>query len=150
MGDIEIPTVIKARYRYGSDTPITLSQPIESINHARNVLYAHELRLYQLLFSQGLTSPKTNIHKGHPWDVRFNDNPWLEVSTKYKGRTIRVSGQDTDEIYRGVMQIQTAIKEGRDYVSIRSCCPLAERQFCVCVESLTCPVHGTSCYGSHD
>lgn len=149
MGEIEIPTVIKGRYR-ASETPITPNTSMSVVNDARNVLHKHELRLYQLLFSQGLTSPKTNRTKGYPWDVRFNDNLWLVASTEYKGRTISVSGHDTDDIYRKVMQIQIAIKEGKDYLSQRSCCPLAVRQDCVCVESLTCPVHGTSCYGSHD
>ena len=45
--------------------------------------------------------------------------------------------------------------EERESVAFRvsrglPCCDLAERRFCVCIASYTCPTHGTHCHGTHD
>ena len=40
-------------------------------------------------------------------------------------------------------QVATQISQGR-------CCPKAERVFCVCEVSYSCPDHGVRCKGSHD
>lgn len=143
MCKFKIPTEIKNVY---GNTPITPNIPTEKANEARTLLRQHELRLHQLLFSQRLSSPG----QGYPWKVQYTRDLFLQASTEYKGRTIFVSGHNPDDIYINIIKIQEAIEEGRDYLSFRSCCPLAVGEFCVCLEKLVCPVHGSQCYGSHD
>lgn len=143
----KIPTRIKNRY---SDTLITLQPSINEIKLAATSLNQARLRLYQLLYSVGLTNPS-----GGKWKAQIPINydsvcSYLIAVGNDGCSEVTVSGETADEVYLKVIQIENARLSGKTRVRPTACCILAEVNPCVCIESFTCPIHGTQCRGSHD
>lgn len=143
---LEIPAKI-------GNTVIVSHPDIADIRRSTDIINQFGLRLYQLLYSQKLALP---ANRGR-WKIYHNYDNELPDITSYLYAfckddigEICVSGNNADEIYLNVLRIENAFLEGKKRTSSRACCPLAEHNFCVCFESWKCPIHGTSCYGSHD
>lgn len=112
---------------------------------AFELIRAWHHRVYELLYPQKLMSAN-----GGPWTHQPTVDYYPRMTLKRASVNVTVSGETAEEIYVKVMAIEEGLKQGRKPVSSRACCILAEKRPCVCIESLACPVHGISCYGSHD
>ena len=125
----------------------------EEIEKAFEVLGNQELHYYQVLYEYRLTSPL-----GFPFTVGrafSNDNGMTKMlrpiqiyHRDHKELGFYVGNKSDDEILELVRMINKNLN--RQKISPRACCGLAVREECVCNESFSCPLHGSTCYGSHD
>lgn len=111
---------------------------------------ASELKLdfYQKFYEAGKSTPK-----GYPWKIDLVSlyNVHITISASYRhDPRMTIYGRDPIKLFDQAMLLEQAHKDGKKYLSTRACCILAERRSCVCIESFNCPIHGVSCYGSHD
>lgn len=130
---------------------------------ASEVLRAYQLHFYQLLWFQDpkLTTPG---HPGSPFDVDFH--PVHRLCIQFKVTTLhgRDKGYDfivnsgvldhleeSDKIILSKCQlILESVRDGKEKIHRRACCPVAIFRGCVCEVSFDCVIHGTMCIGSHD
>lgn len=145
---VPVPKEIKSNFGASPIQGTTCS--LEDFTNAQALLLKYKLHIYQLLYSQRLTCPPSGACQGHPWAIEFTPHLFLKISRKYEGRTIELVGTNPEDLYKKAIFIEDALKGKPSYCSSRACCPLASRTECVCIESLTCPIHGPKCYGSHD
>jgi hypothetical protein len=62
-----------------------------------------------------------------------------------------VVGRSPQELLKNAKMIDQAyLVDKKTKKDPRFCCALAERRSCVCSISFTCPVHGSTCIGTHD
>lgn len=72
-------------------------------------------------------------------------------ATFNRDKSIFVESRDPNDLFDKCLKIEEGWNAGKTKrADSRFCCPLAEKQDCVCVISWTCPVHGSRCIGSHD
>ena len=100
----------------------------DQIKEALKVLREQQVHVFQALYFNGY----------RVWNV---EHPQFYL-TAFAG---------DDELLDKIELIEQAIEDGKlEKISSRACCPLAEHRSCVCIESFSCPLHGTHCHGSHD
>lgn len=124
----------------------------DAVRRSAHVLGNQFLHVYQLLYVRGLTHPGTAARPLRVERVITHgtvttalaiiavDQPDLRFTVH--------AGDDDQETLRRVALVLDAV--GKEKISPRACCAMAERRCCVCLESFTCPLHGTTCIGSHD
>jgi hypothetical protein len=97
------------------------------------------------------------------WQSKDYDSKWLHWGSDADAIAVGVAEQikpgkykSFDAMYRDVLisverltdeELQQRRDNARRYAR---CCDLAVIRNCVCSYSITCPVHGTRCHGTHD
>jgi hypothetical protein len=124
---------------------------VEEIHNAINILSDWKLSVYQALCEYGLTDAngyKMFIVEG----CQYRGSPTYGIRVKVNGNDdgYDFSVQSGEEAIGKAMLVVDAIKAGKQKISHRACCPLAEFLACVCLESFSCPLHGSSHFGTHD
>lgn len=128
------------------DSPLQalLKEPDPFIEQASKV----QLALYQLFYAHGLTSPW-----GNPWKVSFLlGHPKGGSGHGFyaeRGEYVLFS-RDAHKLLTYVQWLQEAFNNGKGKIEPRACCPLAEYRNCVCEVSFQCPIHNSTCIGTHD
>ena len=123
----------------------------QKILEAVNTLSNQQLHIYQVLYFKGLTSPG-----GRPLEVKRHVpnpvivSPLIEIS--YPPQTslkFFCWGSESDEeiLTKARMCIEGY---GKPKVDFRACCCYAKFRGCVCTVSFDCPLHGKTCFGTHD
>lgn len=123
----------------------------EDISNAAKIFNDQSLAFYQALYEYDLT----NSFGTGKYQVIRNIYQKSKVTTSInienkKYPYYSFDAKTPEEALQKIELIENAIKEKKEKFDNRVCCPLAEKRFCVCSVSFTCPIHGGSCIGSHD
>lgn len=116
-------------------------KPLRSdVMDALRLLYEARVRLFQMLRAVGLmrTMPQTETSR---W--RFDD-----AGNVCLGRYV-VPIDGPEQMFASVMAIEEALATGKT-VDNTACCPAAQLAACTCRRRFDCPIHGTTCVGSHE
>lgn len=122
--------------------------PKEEISKALRVLSDQLLHVYQIMWFAGipcLRGPLKVERKQEGTILSF----WIKVyHVDNPDLYFFANGSEPDE---EILKKARMLLDGKkEKISARACCCYAVKQACVCIESSTCPLHGTKCYGSHD
>lgn len=87
---------------------------------------------------KGILPPAANLDV---WLTNEKQYPW--ALTPEQAATLKAANEEREAAYRASLN--------RDSSRAHACCDQAVRYYgCVCSESWDCPIHGRTCYGSHE
>jgi hypothetical protein len=105
---------------------------------------------YQVFFFEGLTNP-------HPYGDKYHIGLYQSgivvagfKATHLSNPELTVTARDPIKLLEYAKLLREGWENGKRRISHQACCILAERTECVCIESFSCPIHGTRCRGTHD
>lgn len=134
-------------------TPKPSPKP-QQINDAVQALSDQHLHVYQLLYFQNLTTPTGPLKIRRVISSLGTATVLLSVTNEShfatgKGLFFNVRPETPDEeiLEKAKLLLDGNTKEKPFH---EACCVYAERRFCVCRISFTCPLHGSTCIGTHD
>jgi hypothetical protein len=137
------------------------------LHEAADLLGKVKLHFYQLLYFQQpqLTSPGS---PAGPFEVRMHPEHSACVQFLFRGGyyfpkpehgdySFHITPNKLDdiektdaEVLEKCRMIFEAARAKKEIIDKAVCCPLAEYRDCVCRVSVSCPLHGQQCWGTHD
>ena len=127
--------------------------PLESVRGSLDVMRQQEMAVYQRLYYVGLTSPYADA----PFKVERCINSGvitthIRITPKGNERMAFTVArpEDIERVVETCELLMNAVNAMEEPLGLYQCCPLAKREFCVCIAMWSCPIHGTHCHGSHD